>query len=266
MDIPKPAAITFKSTGIQPMLVHTKDLEDYTVKATNDIEGHIEDLYFDDLYWNIQSMIVKTGILIDEKTILLSEKALGKPDINNHVLPVSVSFESNGQQIDEPFKPISRAKSDNANQILKWPLNQLNLKSLDQPELNNLITNMSESSGRLNQKTNPHLRSWKEVLGYNINAKDGEIGHVDDFIVETENWKIRYLIIDTRNWLPGGKDILISPAWIEKIKWSSNLVFIDLKKKSLKESPPYDADKPLDDKFELKLFKYYGQQRLQNND
>ncbi|MEJ2055503.1 MAG: hypothetical protein P8X42_16430, partial [Calditrichaceae bacterium] len=169
------------------MLVHTKDLEDYTVKATNDIEGHIEDLYFDDLYWNIQSMIVKTGILIDEKTILLSEKALGKPDINNHVLPVSVSFESNGQQIDEPFKPISRAKSDNANQILKWPLNQLNLKSLDQPELNNLITNMSESSGRLNQKTNPHLRSWKEVLGYNINAKDGEIGHVDDFIVETEN-------------------------------------------------------------------------------
>jgi len=48
-----------------------------------------------------------------------------------------------------------------------------------------------------------HLRSTKEVTGYQFGALDGEIGHVDDFIVDDETWAIRYLVVATKNWCLG---------------------------------------------------------------
>jgi len=59
-----------------------------------------------------------------------------------------------------------------------------------------------------------HLRSSDEVIGYHIQALDGQIGHVEDFIVDDENWIIRYLVIDTKDILPG-KNVLISPLWVD---------------------------------------------------
>ena len=60
-----------------------------------------------------------------------------------------------------------------------------------------------------------HSRSTCEVAGYRIHAEDGEIGHVEDFMIDDETWAIRYLIVDTRNWWPG-KKVLVSPQWIER--------------------------------------------------
>jgi hypothetical protein len=51
----------------------------------------------------------------------------------------------------------------------------------------------------------PSLRSGRDVTGYYIAARDGDIGHVDDFLVDDRAWAIRYLIVDTRNWWPGKK-------------------------------------------------------------
>ena len=56
----------------------------------------------------------------------------------------------------------------------------------------------------------PHLRSIEAVTGYHIHASDGEIGHVEDFLIEDADWSIRYLVVDTKNWWPG-KKVLISP-------------------------------------------------------
>jgi hypothetical protein len=46
----------------------------------------------------------------------------------------------------------------------------------------------------------PHLRSTDSVSGHSIQATDGEIGHVEDFIIDDETWAIRYLVVATRNW------------------------------------------------------------------
>ena len=59
-------------------------------------------------------------------------------------------------------------------------------------------------------RTMPHLRSVEAVTGYHIHASDGEIGHVEDFLVEDADWSIHYLVVDTKNWWPG-KKVLISP-------------------------------------------------------
>jgi len=47
------------------------------------------------------------------------------------------------------------------------------------------------------KKWDHHLRSTRAVTSYDIQAKDGEIGHVEDFIIDDTTWAIRYLIVDT---------------------------------------------------------------------
>lgn len=102
-----------------------------------------------------------------------------------------------------------------------------------------------------------HLRSTREVIGYHIQVTDDEIGHVEDFIVEDEDWVIRYMIVDTRNWLPG-KKVLVSPHWIKSISWEQAKVSVDLSRESVKTSPEFDPSEPVNREYELRLYDYYG--------
>lgn len=85
-----------------------------------------------------------------------------------------------------------------------------------------------------------HERSYLQQLrGYSIGAKDGEIGHVEDFLVHEENWAIQYMVVDTRNWLPGRK-VLVAPRWIDNVTWLERKVTINKSREEIKNAPPYD--------------------------
>jgi hypothetical protein len=48
-----------------------------------------------------------------------------------------------------------------------------------------------------------------QFIGYNLKAPDGHIGTICDFYFDERSWRIRYLMVNTGNWLH--KNILISP-------------------------------------------------------
>ena len=102
----------------------------------------------------------------------------------------------------------------------------------------------------------PHLRSTYSVSGHHIQALDGEIGHVADFIIDDETWVIRYLIVDTHNWWPG-KKVLVSPEWIDRVSWDERKVFVVLSRETIKQSPEY-KDPSLPTRFyEIALHGHY---------
>jgi len=105
----------------------------------------------------------------------------------------------------------------------------------------------------------PHLRSTQNVDGYHIHASDGDIGHVEDFIIDDETWAIRYLVIDTRNWLPG-KKVLISPKWIERVSWNESKVFINLTREKIRQSPEYSEELLISRDYETTLHQHYNLQ------
>ena len=105
----------------------------------------------------------------------------------------------------------------------------------------------------------PHLRSTQHVTGYTIQATDGEIGHVADFIIDDETWAIRYLIIDTQNWWPGEK-VLVSTKWIERVSWRESKVFVNLTRESIKRSPQYTEESLLNRDYEARLHGHYNRQ------
>ena len=103
-----------------------------------------------------------------------------------------------------------------------------------------------------------HLRNTEEVSSYHIAATDGEIGRVEDFIVEDDSWTIRYLAIDTRNWWPGRK-VMVSPQWIAAIDWAQAKVHVNLSRHGIKQSPEYDSSKLISREYETQLYRHYGQ-------
>jgi hypothetical protein len=83
------------------------------------------------------------------------------------------------------------------------------------------------------------LHKTSKLAGVHIVATDGEVGHVDDFLVD-ESWTVRYLVVDTSNWI-GGKSVLISPSAIEKVNSPDREIRVKLTRDQIKHSPSVDT-------------------------
>ena len=105
----------------------------------------------------------------------------------------------------------------------------------------------------------PHLRSLAAVTGYHIHAIDGEIGHVENFLIDDATWGIRYLILDTSNWWLG-KHVLISPYAVGRISYADHQITVDVDRDKVKSSPPWDPAEMVDTYYEKRLHHHYGWQ------
>lgn len=103
----------------------------------------------------------------------------------------------------------------------------------------------------------PHLCSSESVRGYHLLARDGKIGHVEDFILEEPDWKVRYLEINTRNWLPG-KHVLMTPAWILDVNWAMQQVEVGLDRRTIQTAPPYEPKMAISPDDEIELRDHYS--------
>ena len=110
--------------------------------------------------------------------------------------------------------------------------------------------------GKGEASSDAHLRSTDSVCGYEIQAMDGEIGHVEDFIIDDETWAIHYLVVATRNWWPG-KKVLISPKWIERVSWIDAKVSIGLSREAIRQSPEYTSEVQITRDYEAGLYGHY---------
>jgi len=107
------------------------------------------------------------------------------------------------------------------------------------------------------ESADSHLRSSGAVTGYHIEAADGELGHVDGFLMDDEAWAIRYLEVATRNWWPGNK-VLVSPAWVERVSWTESKVYVGLSRKAIQDAPEYTESTPVTREYENRLHLHYG--------
>jgi hypothetical protein len=102
-----------------------------------------------------------------------------------------------------------------------------------------------------------HLRSTEDVRGHRLTTTDGDLGHVEDVLVEDLTWRIRYLDVDTRHWWPG-KHVLVAPEWIEAVSWGDSAVHVALSSDTIRHAPAYDASRPVDRPYEQALYRHYG--------
>jgi PRC-barrel domain protein len=100
------------------------------------------------------------------------------------------------------------------------------------------------------------LRSTNDLEGYAIRATDGDIGHVKDFYFDDEAWVVRYLIVETGNWL-SSRQVLISPIAIGQSIWADKVMAVSITREQVKNSPDIDTDKPVSRQHEMQYLGYY---------
>jgi len=84
------------------------------------------------------------------------------------------------------------------------------------------------------------LHKFSAVRGFHIHAIDGDIGHVDDLLVDEATWGLRYLVVDTSNWI-GGKHVLVSPQVVNEVDAEKSKISVALTKEQIKQSATIDS-------------------------
>src|SRR5262245_45644258 len=114
-----------------------------------------------------------------------------------------------------------------------------------------------EILARERESADTNLHSARDVIGYRVQAADDQVGHVENLLVDLQAWAIRYIIVDTRNWLPGRR-VVIAPGWIHAVSWDESKVFVDLSRHAVETAPEYDPDVPMERELEARLHEHYG--------
>jgi len=261
-----------KASGVSIMLRSAKNLESLTIGATDGNIGKVKDLYFDDEAWVVRYLVVNTSGWLGGREVLISPYAIGKADVQAKVLPVSITKDQvkNSPGIDTD-KPIARQYERTYLGYYGYPYYwggtglwgegaypgmmltdgggggyPGNLGYLKSPSADDSIAH-----------GDPHLRSVDAVKGYHVHATDGEIGHVDGFIIDDSTWSIRYLIINTSNWWVGHQ-VVVSPEWIQSVSWAESKLTTDLTRQAIKDAPPYLGDDAIARDEESSLYKHHG--------
>jgi hypothetical protein len=241
------------------MLRNIKDLEDFTIGAMDGIVGRVRDFYFDDDAWVIRYVIVETHERLPRRRVLISPIAIGQPNWIERVLPVSITRKQVHDSPDiDTEKPVSRQQEMGYlgyyGYGAYWGGGGL-WGAGTYPDI--LQAGLQDKGTHTHSHDDPHLRSVNEVMKYYVQAGDGDIGHIQGFLVDERSWAIRYLIINTSNWWVG-RQVIVAPEWIDNVDWAESTVYVSLARQAIKNSPRYDPAAPFDSDQEVAIRTHYG--------
>jgi hypothetical protein len=218
----------------------------FTMHATDGDLGAVDEFLFDDEQWAIRYLVVNTGGWLTGRLVLVSPIACRAVDWDQQRFDVALTR----QQVEQSpsiatDQPVSRQQEEAYSRYYGYPYYWDGLGLWGASIYPRLATRSAvhATAGAPATEQPPgdalHLHSAREVTGYTIQARDGALGYVDDFIVDDESWALRYMVVDTRHWWPG-KQVLVPPQWIESVCWSQASVVVDILRETIKAGAEYD--------------------------
>jgi hypothetical protein len=243
------------------MLRSADELKGYALEGSDGEIGRCNDFLFDDEFWTIRYMVADTGKWLPGRKVLVSPISLGEPEWASRRFPVNLTKkqieEAPGLDHDAPVSRQYEARwFSHYHYPFYWGGDEPWGAGIEPRALATATAESDQSKGEA-RPGDPHLRSVEEVIGYHIEATDGGIGHVEDFILDDHTWALRYMVVDTRNWLPGRR-VLIAPTWVKAVEWSGEKAKIDLTREEVRNSPEYDPSTPANREYEVRLYDFYG--------
>ena len=223
------------------MLQVISTLNGFTIKAGDGGIGTVVDFLFDDTSWKVRWLVIDCGTWSTGRKVLIHPSAISRQDLEQQEFVVALTkaqVEGSPELVED--QPVSRQMENQLYTHYGWdplwcgpnlaaipgamasPLMAppyLGLGSTDEVE--------ARGDGVTSQGADPHLRSVVEVTGYRVHALDGEIGHIENLMIDDADWSVHYLIVDTRNWW-FGKHVLISPIAVKSIDWFDRHVELDV--------------------------------------
>ncbi|MCA9756229.1 MAG: PRC-barrel domain-containing protein [Candidatus Eisenbacteria bacterium] len=231
------------------MYLRAKHLQGTKIHATDGKLGQLHSVYFEDRDWKVRYFLVDTGGHMGGRLVLISPYAMDS--VNSRRGEIRLDLTTAQVETSPPMDaalPVSRQMEARMVQHYGWPAYWSSY-----PTAAGLPIPPAEAGRPTNTETVPPsaaedsgLRSSDEIIGYGIHARDGEIGYVEDIFCETMNWHVRFLLVDTRRFLPGGRNVILPVGIINGLSWQDGTVDVASWRKEIKEAPQLPDDGHID--------------------
>ncbi len=245
------------------MLRSLKDLERYTVTATDGDVGGVVNFLLDDERWVVRYLVVETAGPSGPPPVLISPIFFREVNWGTHTFGLALTRDKvkNSPNIDVD-KPVSRQHEREYYGYYGYPYYWGYTTPWGAGGYPAMFATSNRAEKRVEHPDDKasgdvHLRSASEVRGYHIQGSDDAIGHIEDFIVDDESWEVRYLVVDTRNWW-FGKKVLVAPHWASRVSWAERKVYVALSRDAIKKSPEWNPTTGVNREYETRLYDYYG--------
>ena len=108
------------------------------------------------------------------------------------------------------------------------------------------------------------------LIGCSVEASDGEVGAVKDFLFDDQTWKIRWMTVEAGDWLPGRRRVFIHPSAIAPLHISPKPTLpmmsssaplqltVNLARAQIEAGPHAHEDDPVTTDMEALLYDYYA--------
>lgn len=264
------------------MLNAISSLHGFDIRATDGSLGTVSDFLIDDSTWKVRWMVVDTGGWLSGRKVLVHPSAVMSAEYGAMQLKVSLS---KAQVKDSPDiaedQPVSQQMQSDLYSYYGWDplwgggvygagmyggsMYAGGMGAIASPISSPAFFGASavqeaERQARRGdtdpEPGDPHLRSLAEITVYHVHATDGDIGHIEDLLIDSETWTVRYLIVDTANWW-FGQHVLVSPHAVTGVDWSDRHVRLDITKERVRSSPAWNPAEAISDAYEKRLNHHY---------
>ena len=210
----------------------------YVLEAEDGDLGLCKDFLVDDRNWIVRYVIGDTRKWLPARKVLLPPSKVKEPDFSRRRLPLKLTKE----QI-KGSPPLEEHENPSRQYEVMWfdyyGLSEywLDEDKIGMTENPTAIAIAEQETATANEgQKESHFFSVAEMIGSSIAAADGDIGHLADFLVDLKAWKLRYAVVDTRNWLPG-RQVCVAMSCVEWVDQAKDRVGIALSKEMIKNSP-----------------------------
>jgi uncharacterized protein YrrD len=243
------------------MLLAFSAIRNFSLAATDGDIGKIKEFYFDDHTWRVRYLVVDTGGWLSGRRVLIAPRLLGQVDgVESHIAVNLTRAQVEQSPPIEAGRPLSRQYEEAWHRhygLQGYWLAPEAVAFGAMPAVPSAAV-VGAAAERRMQAGDPHLRSSGEVLGYAIHARDGDLGKLDDLVLDEGEWRIRYISISQSFW--SGKRVVLSPEWIESVSWEDRRVVVSVDRETIKNAPEWLGAEPMTREYEERLHAHYERQ------
>ncbi|HYX32265.1 MAG TPA: hypothetical protein VE954_04075 [Oligoflexus sp.] len=249
------------------MLYSTDTITRVKIQSSDGAYGDIKDVYFDDISWKMRYFVVDIGTWLTPRLVLISPEAIRQYSEDNKAFDTNLTKR---QIMDSPAfdseKTVSRQHEQSLSEYYRWsPYWSMPMRAYHWSGIYMYPSYPADAADDDNRRDDPadpgqeqdvHLRSFNEVKKYALRATDGDIGELDDLLIEPETWRITHVIADARKWWPGGQ-VVIDRGLVEDISWNDRNIVVSMTRDEVKNAPPYDRNQGITESYQMSLSHYY---------
>ena len=239
------------------MLYALNDFENFTVNAADGYIGKIKDFYFDDRTWKLRYVVAETGIWLKNRKVILPVSTIKwiHTDEKNVTLDLSMYQVKNGPVIEHQPSLVPQTEID----YLSYygysfyrgathhsvnhhsATHHSDAQGIDQDREANLAEVFATVDSVRRTFGDRHLRSCKEMINYDVEATDNEVGYLQGMLFNEDDWSISHLMVNTSNWWLGNQ-VLLEPQSVKDMSWGDAKIYVNLMRHQVQDALVFDPE------------------------